>query len=63
MLWCVRFRYIPPEMMMAPGYLIPTEQMGIRAESADEAWSKFLSDIHVDQQSWYRKEEIYLSEK
>lgn len=57
-LWCVRFRYIPPYMMHAPRPSI--EGTGIHADSADDAWSKFLSDIPLEQQSHYVKEEIFL---
>ena len=60
-LWCVKFRYIPPYMMHAPRPSI--EGMGIRADSADEAWSKFLSNVPLEQHRWYAKEEIYLTEK
>jgi len=56
-LWCVRFRYIPPYMMMAPRPSI--EQTAIRGKSAEEVWKKFLSEFSKEQQDWLRKEEIY----
>lgn len=59
--WCVRFRYIPPYMQHAP--LPPIEDMLIYADSANEAWTKFLSNIPLELQIYYIKEEIYLAEK
>lgn len=61
MLWCVRFRYIPPYMMMAP--MPSIEQIGIRGESAEDVWKKFLSEFPQEQQDWVRKEEIYKIEE
>jgi len=47
-LFVIHFRYIPPEMMMAPGYCIPNEVWGIRAKGAEEAKQKFLAGLPDD---------------
>ena len=41
----IHFRYVPPEMMMAPGYCIAKERMGIWAESPEDARRKFYADV------------------
>ena len=57
--WVVRFRVVSPSDYHTPRMYIPTEETRIKANSADEAWEKWVSDPYASPRDWYIKEEIY----
>ena len=58
-LWAIRFRYIAPEDYHTPYMYLPIQEMGIRAETADEAWEKLVTGEHAGPRDNYKKIEIY----
>lgn len=57
--WVVRFRVIAPTDYHTPLMYIPTEQTIVDADTADEAWEKWVTDPYAAPREWYRKIEIY----
>lgn len=58
-MWVIRFQYIPFSDYLAPMCYIPTEQTGIEAESADDAWEKWVTDPLAGPRENYKRIEIY----
>ena len=56
--WTVYFRTGPPEMYMAPRYCTPSEIMGIKAKTEDEARRKFIAGL--PENYWYEIQSIEL---
>jgi len=56
--WAIYFRMGPPEMYMAPIYCTPSETMGIKAKTGDEARRKFIAGL--PENYWYEIQSIEL---
>ena len=57
--WVIRFRYIAAYDYNTPMMYIPTQQTCVEAETADEAWEKWVTDEFAGPRDNYRKVEIY----
>ncbi|MFH1628156.1 MAG: hypothetical protein ABIE47_05455 [Pseudomonadota bacterium] len=57
--WVIRFRVISPSDYLTPLLYIPTERTIVEADTADEAWEKWVTDPYAAPRDWYRKEEIF----
>ena len=62
MRWIIRFRVISPSDYHTPFMHIPIESTLIEAESAEEAWEKWITAPYAFPRDWYRKEEIFAEE-
>ena len=60
--WAVRFRVISPSDYHTPLGYIPIESTQVEAQTADEAWEKWITDPYASPRDWYKKEEIYKME-
>ena len=52
--WVIRFRYIAPY-----DYYTPIEETCVEADTADEAWEKWVTGPYAGPRDNYKKEEIY----
>jgi len=57
--WVIRFRVISPTDYFTPLMYLPIEETCVQAESADEAWKKWVTDPYASPREWYRRIEIY----
>ena len=57
--WVIRFRVIYPTDYMTPLIYIPIEETVVEAETANEAWEKWVTAPFAAPREWYKKEEIY----
>lgn len=54
--WAVYFRRVAPYDAHTPLMYLPEETMGgFVADSAKEAWEKFLNGVNKEQRSWYQQ--------
>ncbi|KKK85647.1 hypothetical protein LCGC14_2771230 [marine sediment metagenome] len=57
--WVIRFRYIAPYDYHTPMMHIPIEETRMVAETADEAWKKWITGKYAGPRDNYKKEEIF----
>jgi hypothetical protein len=56
-MWLLRFRYIAPYDYMTPLMYLPIQETRIEANTADEAWKKWINGDLKNQDN-YRKESV-----
>ena len=57
--WVIRFRVIAPYDYHTPMMHLPIEETIVEAETADEAWEKWVTDPYAAPRDHYRKIEVY----
>ena len=56
--WFIRYRVIAPSDYHTPHCYIPTEQTYVEAETADEAWEKWVTAPGAAPRDWYIRVDI-----
>jgi len=57
--WLIRFHVISPTDYFTPMAYIPNEETIVEAETADEAWEKWVTGPYAAPREWYKKVEVY----
>jgi hypothetical protein len=55
----IRFRVLSPSDYHTPLCYLPVEETRVDADTADQAWEKWVTNPYASPQNWYNKIEIY----